>query len=623
MRPCQNYSVHCVVVTIFLFFAGISQGTDDANLSEVCLDLTARTVEALDLLRDKFTDESELKNGSQQERNISQPYFTQDAFSRLMKSVGLGRGTITVRTTEHHWKMMVISKKTKSTTRFYEHGERSRRNHDDMDSEVIAADEVQVHIDPNVFINGDKSENPTVKPFKHQTHFDMDRHPNELCLNSSSLIAKYNFKQEVITYPEMVQMCPEILNQIAQMACVHHTVDVEIVMDDDSKSMSMLHRIIFALMITGAIGALSISVSFLLKLYIDRHHGVSEGKNYKRVITFFIALAIGTLTGDAFLHLIPESMHSESEEEEHASHSQLAKRMIAVVATVYILYFIEKTLEAINTSQQTKESEKYQETETELRRNLGKISMTSQESELTSNHLLPENISEETPRVVSSAAPILCHSNETSPKKVQTKDKFTFEQVPQHDHNVQERPKLTMHDSCSGHNHGHSHGHSHGTSRSMMVIIGDAFHNFIDGLAIGSAFSSSLVDGLATSIAVALHEIPHEVGDFVVLVSNGVKPNQVLKMALISNTVALAGVGAGALIGSSASESAYVLCTAAGCFIYVGFINMLPHAIDTSGPDLVVQGVMHVLGILAGLAIMTLIALHESNISDFVENLFN
>lgn len=70
----------------------------------------------------------------------------------------------------------------------------------------------------------------------------------------------------------------------------------------------------------------------------------------------------------------------------------------------------------------------------------------------------------------------------------------------------------------------HDHGHSHGTidkdtsiaTVAWMVIVGDGFHNFSDGLAIGAAFAASYSSGIGTTIAVFCHELPHELGTYYV-----------------------------------------------------------------------------------------------------------
>ena len=66
--------------------------------------------------------------------------------------------------------------------------------------------------------------------------------------------------------------------------------------------------------------------------------------------------------------------------------------------------------------------------------------------------------------------------------------------------------------------HGHVHSHSHGESQEVapvayMIIFGDALHNFIDGLSIGSAFTQSIMTGVSVSVAVMCEELPHELGE--------------------------------------------------------------------------------------------------------------
>ena len=84
------------------------------------------------------------------------------------------------------------------------------------------------------------------------------------------------------------------------------------------------------------------------------------------------------------------------------------------------------------------------------------------------------------------------------------------------------------------HHHGHSHAHSplHSAPKNIssvawMVIFGDGIHNLADGLAIGAAFGDGYMSGFSTSIAVLCHELPHEIGDFAMLLKAGMTIKQV------------------------------------------------------------------------------------------------
>lgn len=90
---------------------------------------------------------------------------------------------------------------------------------------------------------------------------------------------------------------------------------------------------------------------------------------------------------------------------------------------------------------------------------------------------------------------------------------------------------LREHES-NHHGHAHTHGHVHAAPKSMssvawMVIMGDGLHNFTDGMAIGAAFSGSIAGGFSTAVAVFCHELPHELGDFAMLLKAGMTMKQV------------------------------------------------------------------------------------------------
>jgi zinc and cadmium transporter len=88
----------------------------------------------------------------------------------------------------------------------------------------------------------------------------------------------------------------------------------------------------------------------------------------------------------------------------------------------------------------------------------------------------------------------------------------------------------------SAHNHAHDHGRS-----GMMVMIGDTFHNFVDGILIASAFMVDVKVGIVTAVAIIAHEIPQEVGDFLILLHSGYSKKQAFAFNLVSSFATVVG----------------------------------------------------------------------------------
>jgi zinc and cadmium transporter len=117
----------------------------------------------------------------------------------------------------------------------------------------------------------------------------------------------------------------------------------------------------------------------------------------------------------------------------------------------------------------------------------------------------------------------------------------------------------------------------HTSSAASLVIIGDAFHTFVDGALIAAAVLTSIPLGATTAIAVAAHEIPQEVGDFAILLRAGYSRGR----AFTLNILSAAGGVLGALAMLFASQSIpqvipYVLSYAAGSFLYVAMADLIP-----------------------------------------------
>lgn len=125
----------------------------------------------------------------------------------------------------------------------------------------------------------------------------------------------------------------------------------------------------------------------------------------------------------------------------------------------------------------------------------------------------------------------------------------------------------------------HCHSPQHLTKHTVgtMNLIGDAIHNFLDGLLIAASFAAGSGIGLVSTLAIALHELPQEIGDFGVLLHSGfTRRRALLANVLVSTTAVMGGI-----LGYTASHSvtafaSYLLPIAAGGFLYIAAADLIP-----------------------------------------------
>lgn len=135
------------------------------------------------------------------------------------------------------------------------------------------------------------------------------------------------------------------------------------------------------------------------------------------------------------------------------------------------------------------------------------------------------------------------------------------------------------HEAQQGHHaHGHNHGHQHDQGRSgMMIMVGDTFHNFVDGILIAAAFMIDIKLGAVTALAIIAHEIPQEVGDFLILLHSGYSKKQALLFNLLSSFAAvLGGLAAYFALQVVGSWIPTILGLAAASMIYVAVADLIP-----------------------------------------------
>jgi zinc and cadmium transporter len=140
---------------------------------------------------------------------------------------------------------------------------------------------------------------------------------------------------------------------------------------------------------------------------------------------------------------------------------------------------------------------------------------------------------------------------------------------------------------------------------AAAVLIGDGFHNFVDGLVIAAAFLHSVPAGIAATLAVVAHEIPQEMGDFAVLLHTGMSRGRAFVLNGLSSLTTVPGALVGYFAFGAAREAVpYALAISAASFIYVAVGDLLPTLHRRTGRC---ESVLQVLLLVAGIATIVLI----------------
>jgi len=161
------------------------------------------------------------------------------------------------------------------------------------------------------------------------------------------------------------------------------------------------------------------------------------------------------------------------------------------------------------------------------------------------------------------------------------------------------------------HGHGmvHDHGghlHAHPVEPvGRILLISDGFHNLLDGLLIGASYLISPAMGMATTVAVLLHEIPHELGDFGILVEAGYSRGRAIALNFAFGCMSLVGVIIAFSLGQHlAAFSHFTLAVTAGFFLYIAGANLTPEMQKEHSP---VRSLLQLFGMILGAGLMWLL----------------
>ncbi|XP_017000075.2 protein catecholamines up [Drosophila takahashii] len=143
-----------------------------------------------------------------------------------------------------------------------------------------------------------------------------------------------------------------------------------------------------------------------------------------------------------------------------------------------------------------------------------------------------------------------------------------------------------------------------------LNLAADFAHNFTDGLAIGASYLAGNSIGIVTTITILLHEVPHEIGDFAILIKSGCSRRKAMLLQLVTALGALAGTAL-ALLGAGGGDGSapWVLPFTAGGFIYIATVSVLPELLEESTK--LKQSLKEIFALLTGVALMIVIAKFE------------
>ncbi len=181
-----------------------------------------------------------------------------------------------------------------------------------------------------------------------------------------------------------------------------------------------------------------------------------------------------------------------------------------------------------------------------------------------------------------------------------------------HAHNPAET-HAHAHEHPHPHAHGHAHGHAHRhdapaepRSGGWAVLAGDSVHAFGDGILIASAFAADMRLGVIAAVAVMAHEVPHHMGDLVVLQqTSGTRRAAVVKVSLAGTVTALGGLVGYFLVAQLADYLPYFLVAASSSFVYVALADLIPQLQKRLGLR---ETAAQVGWLLAGIALVTLVS---------------
>lgn len=407
---------------------------------------------------------------------------------------------------------------------------------------------------------------------------------------------------------DFIRICPVLIEQIDSKACTHYHERI--------RKHKHYNDIPTQVQVWGY-SFLSITVISVLSLAVIALVPCLGKSYYGLVMAFLVALAIGTLSGDAMLHLIPHAFVEGanaatnitiSQEMKLKQHYSQVWRALFVLCGIYVFFLVEQMMklkaicrgDTVSSSHGHSHGDKKGKSHRLKSKGSPVLKVEENGDTLNHRHLDTSSDSKEGDgsQVNMLEVPFAPSPNLSSVSDIEENSLYHTDDRHHHEHHGGEK-NLDKNSKIS--------------SVAWMVVVGDGFHNFSDGLAVGAAFSASLSSGVSTAIAVFCHELPHELGDFAILIKSGMTIKQAIVYNVVSALLAYIGVVVGIFAGGNELGRHFILSITAGLFLYVSLTDMLPELSHQEVPNrsIYVTFIFQHLGLLCGVGLMLFISLYE------------
>lgn len=509
------------------------------------------------------------------------------------------------------------------------------------------------------------SSHQIVESIKH--HHQEDHHTNSGHKCMSDPFSKTPCKTSPALPPSLgsddfINLCPVLLYQLAsnvtleKSGCINSSLlhlDHNLAHTLESPEKELFYVWTYAFLSVLACGLLGL-IGVAIIPFMDSRY-------YKHIIQYLVSLAVGTMTGDALLHLLPHSLAGQSE-------SNMVYKGLTCMGGIIFFYITEHGLTMISEwrkgrakkDKQTSRAKVVRDPESSINNSVAGDKLCK--SKYSSYPYCYDEIAMDTKNDVWLHLPNPEGNDVSAEKNNSTRENGDANETAQSllsqnytpisdlNHRMPDSNTIstnlddtsladgTTGGSCgkdkplvrndtvtvilrehesSHHGHSHKHGHVHSPPESLsavawMIIMGDGLHNFTDGMAIGAAFADNIAGGCSTSLAVFCHELPHELGDFAILIKAGMSVKSAVYYNLLTGILSFIGMIVGILFGQSQEAAQWMFAAAAGLFIYIALVDMMPEL--SAAHKTLEQFALQIFGMSTGVLLMLLIAVNENRL---------